>query len=480
MLRKKNKYEKLIKDIITNGQDISKRTIKGVDGEIDILFIKQLTDRIMLSNQIIRPLMRYLSEKKTPITIKTVVNQIIYSDDYHIENSEEKILESILEGMTVLVFPREKEFLVVDIRKVESKSIESPELTFTLRGPKDSFTENIDINLSLIRYRIKDPGLKVVMLQAGKRTKTKISIVYIADIADSDVVDKIQSRIRNIDTDGIIESGELQKSLLNNQFNMFPQMGLVERSDMACAGLLEGKVIVITEGSGLALVAPKTFGEFLWSCEDNYDNQYMAFFSRILRIVALFFSISLSSLFIIVSSFHHDILPSGYIVSLAISRANVPFNALTGALILEVIAEIIREALLRVPKQIGPAIGIVGAIIIGQAAISAGVFSPLLLILVSLSLMSSFVAPDYTIMNPFRVLKFFLIAITGIFGIFGFSLGLCFIVTNIISTNSFGVPYFAPVAPFNWHDFTRTFFYSKELIKKRPNFVKTKDKTRSK
>jgi len=158
----------------------------------------------------------------------------------------------------------------------------------------------------------------------------------------------------------------------------------------------------------------------------------------------------------------------------------VPFNSFTGALLLEFVVELLREALLRVPKQIGSAIGIVGAIIIGQAAISSGIFSPLLLILVSVSFLASFAVPDYTIMNPLRLLKFLVLVMTGTLGLFGFTLGMCFIITSIISTSSFGVPYLAPLAPFNWYDFTRTIFYSKTIAKKRPNFLKTKDNTRTK
>ncbi|MDO8685299.1 MAG: spore germination protein [Clostridiales bacterium] len=480
MFRKKNRHEEILKALMADGRDISKKVIEGAGSEVYILYIKQLTDRIMLSNYIIRPLMQYLSKNRTMIDAVTCANQIIYSDDCHVESVEEKILESLLNGMTVLLFSEEQEFLVVNNKKVEKKSVESPELTFTLRGPRDSFLENLDVNLSLIRYRIKDPELKILMLEAGKRTRTRIAVVYISDIANSSIVEKIESRIRSINTDGIVESGELQKCLLNNQFNLFPQIGLVERSDMACAAMLEGKVIIVIEGSGLALVAPKTFGEFLWSCDDNYDNQYMALFTKILRIISIFISITLGSLFVIYSSFNPDLLPPEYIITLAFSRANVPFNAFTGALLMEIIVEILREALLRIPKQIGPAIGIVGAIIIGQAAIAAGVFSPLLMIMVSLSLMASFVVPDYSIMNPLRVMKFFMLVLTGIFGLLGFSLGLCFIITSIISTSSFGVPYLAPFAPFNWYDFTRTFFYSKKIAKKRPNFLKTKDNTRTK
>lgn len=475
-----SRLEKRVKALKLDEHDISTRILKGQYGEVCILFIKQLTDRIMLSNLIIQPLMKSLTDNPSALNHEAAMNTIIFTDECHVETREEKIIEILLDGMTLILFSEETAYLVVDIKYAEKKAIQSPELTNTLRGPRDSFIENLDSNLSLIRYRIKDPELTIEHFKIGRRTKTRVAMVYVRDIAAFKVVAEVRSRLAQIDTDGIIESGELQLCLLNNKYNLFPQMGLIEKSDMACGAILEGKVIIIVEGSGIVLVAPKVFSEFLWSSDDNYDNPYMGFFTKLLRILSLIFSITLSSLFITVTAFNHDLLPEEYIYTLAASRVDVPFNALTGVLILEVIVEIIREAMLRVPKHIGTAIGIVGATIIGQAAVTSGTFSPLLLILVSLSFLSSFVIPDYTLMNSFRILKFFLILMTGTMGIFGFCFGLCFIMTNIISTNSFGVPYFAPFAPFNRYDFGRSFFYSKTLAKKRPNFLNPKDKKRTK
>jgi spore germination protein KA/spore germination protein len=480
MSGKKDRYKQIINGLMNTDAGISCRTLKSAVGDINILYIKQITDVVSLSDNIIKPLVRYVLENKLVVNSEIVMSRVIYAYDCKKDNDENKINEYLLGGMTLVFLPNDSDFLVLNIKKVEQKSIQNPELTYTIRGPRDCFTENLDVNISLIRYRIKDKELKTETFEVGRRTKTRVALVYISDIANDKVSKIIRERINNIDTDGIIESGELQKELLNSKFSLFPQMGLVERSDMAAGALLEGKVIVISEGSGIALVAPKTFGEFFWSCDDVYDNQYTAFVSRNFRILAAFFSVSLTSLFIIVSSFQHDILPADYITTLAVSRSGVPWNAFTGVLLIEIILEILREALLRVPKQIGSAIGIVGGITIGQAAISAGIFSPLLLILASLSLMSSFVIPDYSIMNPLRIAKFFLIIITGVLDLYGFTLGLCFLLTNIISTNSFGVPYLAPFAPFNWSDIMNTFYYNKKIVKNRPHFLRTKDNIRTK
>lgn len=479
MINKRESYNQIINEMLANDKGITHRALTCPMGNIDILYIKQLTNVEELSINVIKPLINYIAEKKIVINSKIALNEIVYFGDCKIETGKDKAINLILSGMTVIFFPNDKDFLFVNVKKVEQKAIAHPELTYTIRGPRDCFNENLDTNISLIRYRIKDKELRTEIFDVGRRTKTRVALIYIEDIANDKLKELLRERISKIDVDGIIESGELQKEILNSKFSLFPQMGIIERSDMACGALLEGKAIVITEGSSLATVAPKTFGEFLWSCDDVYDNQYVALFSKILRIICVFFSISLTSLFIIVSSFQHDMLPADYITTLALSRTSVPWNAFTGVILIEIIVEILREALLRVPKQIGSAIGIVGGITIGQAAISAGIFSPLLLILASLSLMASFAIPDYTIMNPLRIMKFFFIFLTGILDLVGFTFGLCFLVTNIISTNSFGVPYFAPFAPFNWSDFLNTFYYNKKIAINRPHFLRTKDNIRS-
>ena len=458
---------------------ISSRIISCARGkDITALFIRQLTDRALLSDYILRPLMTRAAVGKTP-TAEELRDCVLSVDDCALDDDPNQIEAYLLNGYTVLLGPWGKRYLVSNIKKVESKSIDSPELQFTLRGARDCFTENLDTNLSLIRYRIKDPGLKIAMLKVGKRTRTSVAVLYIEDIANPGIVDDILQRISSINIDGIVESGGLQKQILNNKWSLFPQTGIVERSDMACNALLEGKAIILVEGSGLGLIAPKVFQEFLTSCDDIYDNKYLALFVKSLRVIAVFLSVTLGALYIAIVSFHHDTLPSEYVLTLAALRANVPFNAFTGIVQMEVILEIIRESLMRIPKEIGGAIGIVGAIIIGQAAAASGVYSPLLLIIVSAELLASFVVPDYTLMNPLRVLKVVMILLSAVFGLIGFTLGLCVIVATIISSNSFGVAYAASSAPFNCADFLGKLFPDKSVSPQRPDFLETTDQTRT-
>jgi spore germination protein KA len=237
-------------------------------------------------------------------------------------------------------------------------------------------------------------------------------------------------------------------------------------------------LFIVTEGSNLVLSAPKVFTDFFNSSEDAFDSLYFGMFNKFIRIVALMIALTLSALYVAIVGFHSDILPVSYIMILASSRSAVPFNAVVEASLLEFVSEILREASVRLPKRIGSAIGIVGTIVIGQAAVSAGLVSPLMVIIVSLSTMCSFVASDFTIMNPIRILKFLLIFITGFLGLFGFILGITLILVNILSTLSFGVPYGAPISPLNLKDLKGYLLSDVFLSKKRPRFLRTKNKNK--
>jgi spore germination protein KA len=472
-------YDKILNEIEVSKLDIKKRELKNGKEKITILFIEQLTDKSMLTNDIIKPINIYITKNGSEIMAQEVLDSIIYGPDCSIDDKEEKIIEYILNGMTIIIFSNEKEYIVVNLKNVEKRAIDNPELTFTLRGPRDSFVENLDVNLSLVRYRIKDPKLNINRLQVGRRTKTAIAILHISDVANDSVVEDITNRIKNIDVDGVISSGEIQRLILNKRFNFFPQMGVVERSDMAAGALLEGKVLVLAEGSVLALVAPKVFSEFFTSGDDFYDDKFIAILAKYVRMYSTFLSVTITALYVAILSFHIDTLPGDFIFAIFDADQGVPFSVLVGALIVEMIIEMLREALLRIPKQIGSAVGVVGGIIIGQAAIAAKIFSPLLLIVVAVSLLSSFTAPDYTIMNPLRIIKFLLIIASGLFGLIGFTLALSIVLINMVSVSTFGIPYLEPFAPFNWYDFKNTFFYGKDISPLRPNFLKTKDRTRS-
>lgn len=470
------RHETIISNIRNKSMDVMERTLNVGGSKATILYIRQLTDRAALSEHVIRPLVQYDGEHGVKASQLT---DIIYADECMLDTDVNQIEQYVLQGMAVILIPSDTEYAVINMRKVDKRAIPEPDTMYTLRGPKDSFIESLDTNLSLIRYRLKNANLKVDMLEVGERSKTSVAVLYFEDIANATCVSEVKKRISNINIDGFASSGELEAFLLNKKMSIFPQTGITERSDMACGALLEGKVIIIMDGNPWVLIAPKLFSEFLWACDDFYQNKFFGVLMRMLRVLSLMLTFMVSSLYVGIVSFHNDVLPADYMIAIAQARARVPFNALIEVLLIEIIAELIRESLVRVPNKIGAAIGIVGAIIIGQAAVSAGVFSPLLLIVVSLSLISSFVPADFTLIDAFRVLKFVLILATGFFGFFGFTLVILMLLANLVSINTFGSPYMAPAAPFIGKDFLKSVFYSKSMAPTRPAYLRTKDNTRT-
>lgn len=472
----------ILKRIEEMGFTLSHRSLPYEGGSVEILYIQQLTDRVSLSEFVIKPLARFMENDPgvlRDLKAETVARRILYADDSKLKSSDENIQNDILDGMVVILLSGKDEHIVVNLKKVEHRAISDPQIEYTLRGPRDSFVENLDTNLALVRYRNKDEKLRIEQFKVGKRTKTNVALLYIEDIASNELVSLMRQRIQAVDVDAIGDSGELEVFLQNGRMDLFPQLGLAERSDMAYHILHDGKVLVLVDGSGIALSAPKVFTEFFYSCDDRYDNMYFGMLMRILRYLSFLVALYASCFFVGISEFHMDALPSHYVISLAEMRASVPFPPIVGALILEFLVELLREALLRVPKQIGSAVGIVSAIVIGQAAISAGIFSPLLLMLVSAELLASFVMPDYSLINPIRVLKFIALLCTGFLGFYGLVLFSCVLLIHLVSIESFGVPYMAPIAPFKWYDFIRSLIFNISFSPYRSKILNNKDNTRT-
>ena len=474
-----SRMDEILKVLNTKNIDYRERTIPYHRGVLKLLYIKELVNNCALAEQIIKPLIEYCANERKPLNARHTVENVIYAAECRIEENAALVTGYILSGMVVMLFSNAPQYVVVNIKEVPHRGVTTPQITYTMRGPKDCFVENLEVNLSLIRYRIKDPNIRIDMLKIGERTKTNVAVIYIEDIANNNIVSEVKKRLDAIKTDSTWGTGEIQQFLQNSKRDLFPQTGTTERSDWACEALMEGRVVILADGGQIALLAPYTFPQAMVPCDDRYDNKFFGLFSHILRYMAAFISLCFSSYYIAAVSFHTYILPVDYGILISKLRQNVLFAPLVEVLLLEFLVELIREAILRVPSKIGAAIGVVGAIVIGQAATSAGVFSPLLLIIVAASLMASFAMPDYFAAHPFRILKFFVIIMTGFLGFYGLSLALTVIVTNMVSINSFGVPYMAPFAPYNRYDFRRAMMFTRSTSPWREQFLRTKDNTRT-
>ena len=471
----RNRFLKKIKELDEKNIGVLVRELLPSSKVIYLVYIPQMVDKKSISENIIKPILEYSGKEK--LSIEKIAGSVVFVDEIKFDSDEEKIEGYLLEGKTIIVSSDEDDYIAANTLMVEKRNVESPQVETGIKAPRDAFTENIETNLSLIRYRLKDPALRIERMSIGRRTKTSIAIVYIQDIANPDYLNRIKEQLKKIEVDGILESGYIQK-YLSDRKKIFPQVGTSERSDTVVGKLLDGKVAVIVNGSNFVLIAPRTFLEFLDSGDDHYESSYISVFVTILRLIALFLTLTLSALYVTVVAYHPDILPSQYILALATSRVAVPVNAVLEALLMEFVVELLRESNTRLPRQIGPSIGIVGTIVIGQAAVSAGLVSPLMVIIVSLSSMASFALPDYALVNTTRILKFVMIVSAGVFGLFGFIMGYTFLMIVLVSTYTVGIPYTAPLAPFSLKDIKDFFLADVVTNKDRPSYIRTKDQTK--
>jgi hypothetical protein len=350
-----------------------------------------------------------------------------------------------------------------------------------VRGPHEAFNEVMKTSLALIRRRVKDPMLRVKMMQLGERSITDVAVLYIEGIANPILVDEVQRRLSMIGTEAIIDSSYIEQFIQDTPYSPFPQIQWTERPDRATAGLLEGRIIIVADGSPNALIAPATLPNFLPAPEDYYERWMLSTFIRFVRTFSIFNSVLLPALYIAIINYHQELIPTTLALTIAGSRAGVPFSALLEALIMEFTFELLREAGLRLPSALGSTIGIVGGIIIGQAAVSAGLVSPIMVVIVALTAIGSFAIPSYNMGATLRFLRFPLLLSAGVFGLFGVMAGVILILLHLVSLKSFGVPYLSPLAPTTLSSLSDTIIRTPLALQPiRPLFWRPKDLIRSK
>lgn len=384
------------------------------------------------------------------------------------DNLEDAIL-SILIGDAVLFIDTTEKCIIIGAKGWPMRSVSEPNTESLIRGPRDGFTETFRVNTALVRRRIRDHKLKLKQLRVGKRSFTDVGIMYIEDIAAPELVEEVQRRIKTIEIDAVIESGYVEQLIEDNYMSPFPQVNVTERPDEVAAALYEGRVAILVDNSPFALIVPTTMNSLFQSPEDYYDRWYVATILRFIRYVASIISLVLPALYIAVTSFHPGILPVKLVLQIAAARQAIPFPALIEAFLMEATFEILREAGLRLPVPIGSAIGIVGGIVIGQAAVEAGIVSPIMVIIVAITAIASFSIPNYSLSVGFRMLRFTLMIFAGALGLYGIMLGVLLILSHLVRLKSFGVPYMSPYVSFLGSDFKDTIVRVPTfLMRKRP------------
>lgn len=461
----KTKYNLLINsDIITREFILNAR---GKQYKAFLFYIDGMVDSQILNDFVLEPLImrnknnlfdgdqnRIISETShNNITVrkvkkfdlaKYIEDCLIPQSDVEKSDSFEDIFSGVNSGNCALFVDTINVAFDIDVKGFKQRSIDKPENEIVIKGSHEAFVENIRTNTSLLRRFINNENLVIESLEVGNVTKTNCSVCYMQNIANDDLVAEIKYRINNLDVDSILSSGQLEQLISDNNSLGLPKAISTERPDNAVQHLLEGRVVVLVNGSPFALILPAILIDFLTSPEDRNLKSIFANFLRTIRIICSFFALLLPCLYVAITSFHLEIIPTELLYSILAARESVPFPIIFEILIMEISFEIIREASLRVPSAIGSTIGIVGAIVIGQAAVSAGIVSPILIIIVAITALSSFTIPDYAFSFHLRVFRFLFILLGYTAGFLGIGVGLFVYISMICDMDSFGVPYATP------------------------------------
>lgn len=423
-----------------------------------IVYIDSMIDNAIVDNLIMRSEMFDARDRRVEEPV-TKQNLFDYIKKYSLTINEiaeiekmQKVISSILNGDTVLIIDGSQKAFDLNTKGWEHRPVSEPSAESVVRGPREAFTETLRVNTALLRIRLKDPNLRMKTLNVGERTNTYVALAYIRGIVEERLLAEIENRIKNIHIDGILDSGYIEQLIEDSHWSPFPTVQNTERPDKTVANLLEGKVAIIVDGTPFVLIAPTVFSQLYQSPEDYYERFWMSSFIRLIRFFSLFITMMAPALYIAFTAFHPEMIPDQLLIAISAGRATVPFSSFLEAAIMWFTIEVLREASIRLPGLIGPTIGIVGALVIGQSAVQAGLVSPMMVIIISLTMLASFTVPTYSASIAIRVLGFPMMVMAGIFGLYGMMLFLIVIVLHLSTLKSFGVPYLAPIAPYHSRD----------------------------
>lgn len=395
-----------------------------------VVFIGPLTDHEMLSEHLIKPLTQQtfglppevkISEANA---IQVLLDHVLNTAETNTTGDLTELVNKVLEGNTALLLDGSTAAIIAGLRGGSVRSVSEPDTEPVVLGPKDGFVESLDTNIGLLRRRLKTSRLKVEPFQVGVLTKTKVLVCYLKGIANDKVVTEVKQRIGRINMDSVLESNYIEEMISDEAISLFPLIQYTERPDKTVASLIEGRVAVVVDNSPMVLLAPATFVTLLQAAEDYYNNAFFATMIRLLRFIALNIALLLPAITVALFSFHQAMLPTPLLNTAAAAREGLPFPVFVEVLLMELTFELLREAGVRLPKAIGPTISTVGGLVIGQAAVTAGIVSPISVIVVAITAIANFAIPNYAAGTTIRILRFTLIILAGLLGGLGIMTGL--------------------------------------------------------
>lgn len=444
-----------------------------------IIFFDGMTNSKIIDDNILGPLMLLsdLDNKRVHDNIPEYIrSRLITHNQLKVVRKYSEVIDEVNFGGCAVFIDEIDSAFTADVKGWQSRGVGIPQTEKTIRGPQESFTEGVRTNSALVRKILKDKDLIVESVPLGKRSKTPCSILYIKDIANNSLVGEVRRRLRGISADYVMDSGEMEQLIEDGSFLPLPQTITTERPDRVAALLAEGRVGLIMQGSPIALVVPATLPELIHSSEDSYIRFPYVNLLRLLRVLGILMSLFLPAIFVAATNYHQEMVPTNLLMAIAATRERVPFPIVFELIIAELAFELIREAAVRIPGPIGSTLGIVGGLVLGQAAVTANIVSPILIIVVAVAAIGSFAIPNFSLGFAFRILKFVYILLAAVLGFLGIAIGLCLQGFWFSSSKSFGVPMLSPFGPvvslMFLNDITRAPIWKQE---RRPDYLNTKD-----
>ncbi|WP_195575636.1 spore germination protein [Paenibacillus sp. 1001270B_150601_E10] len=427
-----------------------------------ILYIDGLANQDIVQEDIIQQLMKdqlQTEQMSREQILRYITEHYLPIGGVQMVKDWNTLISNLLLGQSVLMLHGTNQMVSMSTIGGNSRSVDEPQTDVVIRGPREGFNEILRTNTSMIRRRIRNPNLWQETMQIGEITQTNVAIMYMKGIAREEVINEVRSRLKKIKIDAVLESGYIEKCIEDQNLTPFPTIVTTERPDSAAANLLEGKIVILVDGTPFALIAPVTFNQFFQVVEDYYSRFDIATALRFLRLIIFTISMLGPSLYIAATTFHQEMIPTWLLISLLTQLESTPFSGFTEALLMEIMFEILREAGVRLPKAIGPAVSIVGALVIGQASVQAGLVSPAMVIVVSVTAISSFATPSFSLAISARLLRFVLMISAATLGLYGILMTLIIVCAHLCSLRSFGVPFMSPFTSTIRSDHEDTLFF---------------------
>lgn len=452
-----NENINIIKNIFTNDTTIVYRELSVGNPDKTkciLIYIDGMANTQLINENIIKPiLLNDICDINHSEIIEVLMKEVLLTGNNKKSDLVDDIISGIIYGKSILFIDGFADVIIIDTIGWQTREISEPQAETIVRGPREGFTESMSLNLTLIRRRLINPNLKFIFLKMGKQTKTQICVCYIDGIAEEAILKELMARLNSIDIDGILDSGYIEEIIKDAPYSPFRTIINTERPDVVASKLLEGRFAVICDGSPIVLTLPTLFVEVFQSNEDYYDNFLYSSFIRILRWLCFFISTSTSAIYVALVTFHQELIPTPLLISIYSARKGTPFPSIVEAMGMMIIFEILKEAGLRMPKQVGGAISIVGALVLGDAAVNARLVSAPILIITAITGIASTMLPQVLGLIEIRI---FFLLLSSFLGLYGYIFGVMGLVLHMMSIRSFGIPYMLNVPSFSTQDIKDT------------------------